>query len=149
MARYSVTATKAGVNTANTIMFQLRAISPNRISLIELALSVRTAPTVGPLWRLNRPTAVGATFTSATPQPEDPNTPAAVGRLDTVMGTLPTLAGTDLRGYATPNAIGSGIVWTWYDAPFYIPIGGSIALVNGLATGATLGQFDIYLVFDE
>jgi hypothetical protein len=149
MARYSVTHTKAGVNTANTIMWQFRAISPVHAELIELAVSVKVAPTTGPSWRLNRPTAVGATFTSITPQAEDPAVAAAISRLDHTMGTLPTLAGTDLREYATPNAIGSGIVWTWYDKPLYIPVGGSIALVNGNASGATLGTLAIYAVFDE
>ncbi len=149
MARYSVTHTKAGVNTANTIMWQLRAISPVHIELIELAISVKVAPTTGPSWRLNRPTAIGATFTSITPQPEDGAVAAATSRLDHTITTPPTLAATDLREYATPNAIGSGIVWTWYDKPLYIPVGGSIAVVNGNASGATLGTLAIYAVFDE
>jgi hypothetical protein len=149
MARYSVTHAKAGVNTANTIMWQLRAITPARMEIIELGISVKVAPTTGPSWRLNRTTALGATFTSITPQPEEVDNPAANGRLDHTMGTLPTLGGVDLREYTTPNAIGSGIVWTWYDKPLRIPIGGSIAIVNGNASGATLGTLAIYAVFDE
>lgn len=151
MPRYSVTHDKAGVNTANTIMWQLRAGTAARIQLLELGLSVITAPTVGPAWELNRPTAVGATFTSVTPQTEDDpaDVTAALGRLDHVMGTLPTLASTDLRKYATPNAIGSGIVWTWYDEPLRIAPTLSLAIVNGNATSTTLGLFSVYAVYRE
>lgn len=151
MPRYTVTHDKAGVNTANTIMWQLRAAAGSRLELVELALSVTTAPTTGPAWRLNRPSAVGATFTSVTPQAEDDPTdvPAAAGRLDNVMGTLPTLLGTDMRKYTTPNAIGSGIVWTWYDKPLRIGPSLSVALVNGNAAGTTLGLFTIYCIFYE
>lgn len=149
MPRYSVTNNKLGANAANTIMWQLRAASTNRMTLVELGLSVNAAPTTGPSWRLNRPSAVGATFTSITPQAEDPDVVAAVGRLDTVMGTLPTPGATDLRQYTTPNAIGSGIVWTWYDEPLRIPLSGSIAIINANATGATLGSFLIYAVVRE
>jgi hypothetical protein len=149
MARYSVTHTKAGVNTANTIMWQLRSVSPDRVELIELAISVKVAPTTGPSWRLNRGTAIGTSSATVTPQPEDPDTRAADARLDTTWSANPTLGGVDLREYATPNAIGSGIVWTWYDKPLRINIATGICIVNGNATGATLGTLAIYAVFDE
>jgi hypothetical protein len=149
VARYSVTHAKAGVNTANTIMWQLRAVSPNRCELIELALSISVAPTTGPSWRLNRGTAIGTSSATVTPQAEDPSTPAAISKLDTTWSANPTLAGTDLRQYATPNAIGSGIVWTWYDKPFRIDTATGLCIVNGNATGTTLGTLVIYAVFDE
>jgi len=149
MARYSVTHSKAGVNTANTIMWQLRSITPDRVELIELAVSVKVAPTTGPSWRLNRTTAIGTSSATITPQPEDIDTRACDARLDTTWSANPTLGGIDLREYATPNAIGSGIVWTWYDKPLRINIATGIALVNGNATGATLGTLVIYAVFDE
>jgi hypothetical protein len=149
MARYSVTANKSGVNTANTIMWQLRAVSPNRIELLELALTVKVAPATGPSWRLNRTTAIGTNSGTVTPQAEDPATPAAISRLDTSWSVNPTLGGTDLREYAIPNAIGSGIVWTWYDKPLRIDVATGLAFVNGNAAGATLGTLVIYAVFDE
>jgi hypothetical protein len=146
--RYSVTHSKAGVNTANTIMWQLRAVSPDRVELVELALTVKVAPTTGPSWRLNRGTAIGTSTATVTPQTEDPDVAAASARLDTTWSANPTLGGTDLREYATPNAIGSGIVWTWYDKPLQINIASGICLVNGNATGATTGTLVIYAVFD-
>jgi hypothetical protein len=151
MSRYSVTNNKAGVNVANTIMWQLRGAAAGRVELLELGLSIKVAPTTGPSWRLNRPTAVGATFTSTTPITEDDpaDVPAATTRLDTVMGTPPTLLATDLREYSTPNAIGSGIVWSWWTRPLRIAPSMSLAIVNGNAVGTTLGSFTVYAVFDE
>jgi hypothetical protein len=148
-----VTNAKAGVNTANTIMWQLRSVTgEGTIFLRELALSVKTAPTTGPSWRLNRPTAVGTSSATVTPLAEASGlVTAAQARLDTAWSANPTLAGTDLREYATPNAIGSGIVWTWPDKPFEIGLGataGGLAVVNGNATSTTLGLFVIYAVYD-
>jgi len=149
LPRYTVAATKAGVNTANTIMWQMRAAAGSYIRLVELAVSVATAPTTGPSWRLNRPTAIGTSTATVTPQTEDVDVAAAVTRLDTTWSAAPTLAATDARIYATPNAIGSGIVWTWYDRPYRVPGSGGLCLVNGNAAGATLGLFAIYCIFDE
>lgn len=150
MARYSATHRKAGVNTANTIMWQLRAASTNMIEIVELGLSVAVAPTTGPSWRLNRGTALGTSSATVQPQIESPPTVAAsAALLDITWSANPTLGAIDLRQYATPNAIGSGIVWTWYDKPLPLLISTGICLVNGNATGTTLGSFDIYLIFDE
>lgn len=148
MGRYSVTHAKAGVNTANTIMWQLKAASTERIWLVELALSIEVAPTTGPAWRLNRPTATGTSSATVTPQGEDPDIVTAVGVLDTAWSSNPTLGSVDLRRYATPNSIGSGIVWTWYDRPLVIPKSGGLCLVNANASGATTGTMSIYAVYD-
>lgn len=149
MARYSVTHAKAGVNTANTIMWMLRAVT-NRGYLLELGLSVAVAPTTGPDFQLFRSATAGATPTSTTPQPEGSLAPTSTTLLDTAWGTLPTLAATGMRGYAVPNAIGSGVVWTWYDKPLEIEPAatGHIVIVNGNATGATLGTLRLYAVLD-
>lgn len=149
MGRYSVTTNRAGANTANTQMFQLRAGAGQTILLVEFAISVEVAPTTGPAWRLNRPTAAGTASTQVVPQPEDPDNTAALGRLDSAWSVAPTAAAVDLRRYATPNAIGSGIVWTFYDRPFRIPAAGALLLINGNATGATTGTFGMYAAFYE
>ncbi|MFN2496625.1 MAG: hypothetical protein ABR608_12070 [Pseudonocardiaceae bacterium] len=149
MSRYSMTTTKAGVNTANTIMWAIKAGAAQRVQLLELGLSVEVAPTTGPAWRLNRPTAVGVSSATVAPQPEDPDVAAATAALETTWTTAPTLAAVDLRRFATPNSIGSGIVWTWYDSPLVIPKGGSIAVVNGNASGTTLGTLSMYALVAE
>jgi len=150
MARYTVAHTKAGVNTANTIMWQIRAASTDMIAIWEMGISVTVAPTTGPSWRLNRPTAIGTSSATVTPQIESPPVAsAAVARLDTTWSANPTLAATDMRAYATPNAIGSGIVWTWWDQPLWLAVSTGVALVNANAAGTTLGSFTVYVIFDE
>ncbi len=147
MSRYEVTSAKAGVNTANTLMWMLRPDATERLHLLELALSVEVAPTTGPAWRLNRPTAVGTSSANVVPQQEDPDTAATGARLDTTWSAAPTLGGVDMRRFAIPAAVGSGVVWTWYDAPLVIPKGAGLCIVNANASGATLGTLSLYAVF--
>jgi hypothetical protein len=54
-----------------------------------------------------------------------------------------------MRVYATPNAIGSGIVWTWYDRPLRIPAATGLLLINANAAGTTLGSFNFYALVQE
>lgn len=149
MSRYSVGTSKAGVNTANTTMWQIRCGASQRAHLLELALYVEVAPTNAPVWRLNRPTATGTSSATATFQPEDPDIAAAATVLDTAWSVNPTLGGTDLRRFGTPGTIGSGIVWTWYDAPLVIPKSGGICVVNANAAGTTLGTLGMYCLIGE
>ena len=149
MPRFDVTHTKAGVNTANTTMWTLRTPSTTRLLLLELALTVATAPTTGPTFRLGRTTAVGTSSATVTPQTQGSVTAAAGTLLDTAWSANPTLAATDMRNYAVANSIGSGVVWTWYDRPMEIAPSASIHVTNAAATGTTLGSLTIYAVFDE
>jgi hypothetical protein len=149
MARYSVTSTKAGINTANSVMWQLRAAASQRVQLLELGIAVAVAPTTNPQFRLNRSTAIGTSTATVAPQAEDPANAAAVTLLDTTWSTPPTLAAIDLRSFPVPASIGAGIVWTWYDQAFVIPQSGGLSIVNANATGATLGSFSIYAYFTE
>ncbi len=148
MSRYDVTSAKSGVNTANTIMWAIKA-GASRVRLLELALSVEVAPTTGPAWRFNRPTAVGTATATVTPQAEDPSTGASLTLLETTWSAAPTLAGTDHRRFAIPNSIGSGIVFTWYDRPFIIAAAGSLAIVNANASGTTTGTLSTYALIEE
>ena len=149
MSRYSMTAIKAGINSVNSAMWAIKAGASQRVQLLELGLSVEAAPTTGPAWRLNRPTAVGTATATVAPQAEDPGVVTAAALLETTWSTAPTLATVDLRRFAIPNSIGSGIVWTWYDSPLVIPAGGSLVIVNGNAAGATLGTLSAYALVAE
>lgn len=153
MTRYSVSHTKAGVNTADTIMWMLRPGSNDDFYVYEIGLSIQVAPTTGPMWRVAKATALGATPTQATPVLEDAGVTTANGRLDISWVTPPTAAAqsanSDLRRYTPTNAIGNGIVWTWYDKPLYLAAGAGLCIVNGNAAGATLGSFHIYARVDE
>ena len=149
MARYEVGSNKAGVNTANTIMWQIKAVT-NRAYLLELGLSVAVAPTTGPEFILYRSLTQGTSSATLVPQLIGSLGPTSTTVLDTTWSTAPTLTTVPLRRYAVPNAIGSGVVWTWYDRPLEIEPAttGQIIVVNGNATGTTLGNLDLYAVID-
>jgi hypothetical protein len=149
VARYSVTHNKAGINTVNSAMWQIRATATQRIFLYELAIFIEAAPAAAPVIRLNRPTAVGTSTATVAPQPEDPGTPAAATLLDTTWSAAPTLAAIDMRRVPLPNSVGAGIVWTWYDTPLVIPVSGGLAIVNAIAAGATLGSLTMYAYIGE
>lgn len=149
MGRFSVTNAKAGVNTANTIMWQLRAASTERIELLELSISVKTAPTTAPSWRLNRGTALGTSSATVVPQQEDATDDAASSLLDTAWSVNPTAGSVDLREFGHPATIGSAIVWTFYNKPMRVERSTGMLIINGNASGPTLGLFVVTATFDE
>src|SRR5580765_5274829 len=112
MARFDVSNVKAGVNAANTIMWQLRTAATSRCRVFEVGLSVATAPTIGPSWRLVRAATLGTTPATQAAEEQDPGGGTPTALLDISWAGAPTLAGLDMRKYATTNTIGSGIVWT-------------------------------------
>jgi hypothetical protein len=149
VGRYSVTNAKAGVNTANTIMWQLKASATERYELLEVTISAKAAPTTAPSWRLNRGTALGTSTATIQPQPEDPDDDTASTLLDTTWSANPTAGGVDLREFAHPAAIGNGIVWTFYNKPIQVNRSTGLLFINGNASGATLGTLTITCTFDE
>lgn len=150
--RYELGVSKAGVNTANTVMWQLRAPT-RRTRLYELGIFVEVAPTTAPQFVLARATAGGTSTTSTLGQALDPTDAAATSTLDSAWSAAPTFntAGPFLRRLALPITAGAGIIWTWPDQPLVITSTATTFLViaNAVATGATLGQFSVYCRFDE
>lgn len=152
MARFELANNKAGVNTANTTMWQFRTATTTRARIFEIGISIATAPTNAPSWRLARATAIGTSTATATAEEEDPGGPAPVSVLDTTWSAVPTVSATNMRLYATPVTAGSGIVWTWPDhRPLIVPnnVASGLCIVNTIAAGTALGSFNIYFVFEE
>ena len=151
--RYGVSHTKAGVNTADTVMWQIRPGSNDDVFIYEIGLSIAVAPTNGPMWRLTRSTTLGTATAQVSPVLEDPGSNTANCRLDQTWSSTPTIgaqsAFTDLRRFTTTASVGNGIVWTWYDKPLVIQAGTGLSISNGVASGATLGSLQIYVRFDE
>lgn len=152
MARFEIAHNKAGVNTANKVMWQLRTTTATRARVFEIGISIASAPTAAPSWRLARATALGTSTATVTAEEEDPGGPAAVTVLDTTWSADPTPSATNMRLYATPVTAGSGIVWTWPDhRPLIVPnnVASGLCIVNAIAAGAALGSFNIYCVYEE
>jgi hypothetical protein len=150
VARFEVTANKAGINTANSPMWQFKTAAASRARIFEIALSSSTGPTNGPSWRLVRATAVGTSTATVAAEEQDPGGGAATAVLDTAWSAAPTQATVSMRRYATPNTVGSGIVWTWPDhRPLIVPLSSGLIIVNDTAAGTTLGAFNCAIVFEE
>jgi hypothetical protein len=150
--RYEIGHAKAGVNTANTVMWALR--SPTRRSwLHELGIFVDTAPTTAPQFVLARNTA--GTVTSSTTVVGlacVPEASTATATLDSAWSTPPTFTTTGpfIRRATLPVTAGAGIIWTWGDGLIInSTITTSLVIANAAASGATLGQFSIYASWEE
>lgn len=151
MDRYSHGLSKAGVNTANTVMWMIRTASADRVRIREIGISVEVAPTTPPIFVLARPTGLGATPTNTAFAADDPAAPAAVTLLDTAWVTPPTFTTTGpfLRRIALPVTAGSGIVWCFSGEGLIVPVSSGLIIANAAASGATLGSFGLYIALDE
>lgn len=152
MARFEVANAKSGTaSTANVIMWQFKTAAGSRARIFEIALSIAVAPnTSGPSWRLTRSATLGTSTATVTPEEQDPGGGAATVVLDTTWSANPTLSANDLRKYATPTAIGSGIVWTWPDhRPLIVPVSSGLLITNASNPGTTAGTYNCTFVFEE
>lgn len=153
MTRYGVSHTKAGVAVADTVMWQLKPGANDDIYIYEIGLSIATAPTNGPQWRVCRSSTTGTSSTTATPVLEDGGSNPAQSRLDLTWSAAPTVAAqsafTDFRRFTTTATIANGVVWTWYDKPLCVPAGTGLSIVNGISAGAAVGSFQVYARLDE
>lgn len=151
MARYSVGVNRAGVNTANTVLAELRASSSARVRLLEVGVSIAVAPTTAPRFVLARPTNSPAGGTNNVPVGDDAGDGASLSTFYlTGQSTVPTFAtsGPWVRVLGLPVTLGASLLWTFPEG-LWLALSGSILLANLNASGATLGSSDIYFAWDE
>jgi len=153
MATYRTYVTKAGVNTANTVMWQLRNPASRRALINQIGIFIETVPTTAPQFRITRSLTLGTSNATSVLQPGDPESPPANLVLDTGWSAAPTFttAGPFYDGWPQMNAIGQGVVYTYSD--LWVPAGtaatSGLQIVNLAATGATFGLFGLQLRIDE
>lgn len=144
MARYGTGFTKAAPATG-TFVSQVRTTSAKPIVVYEVGCfcSTAVALSVG----LIRSLTVGATFTTVTPQAEDPASGAATASVDTAITTQPTItANTYFRKVVLPATIGAGIIWT-FPLGLRVPVSAGLMLWNfGAGTGPAV---EGYWLHDE
>ena len=149
---YSVGLTKAGVNAANTVMWQLKSTATDRGHIRELSISVSTAPTTAPCFVIARSTATGTATTTQLVQPVDTGDPAGTILLESAWSAAPTFntAGPFQKILALPVTAGSGVIWTWnYGECLVLPVSAGLCIANLNASGATLGLFTINVTLTE
>lgn len=149
---YSVSRNIAGVNTAGTVLAELRAGAGARLVIREIGISIRVASTTAAALVLARPTNSPAGGTAITPQKHD-NADGASGAVFYTAGwtTTPTFTTTGdwYRIAGLPLTVGAGVIWTFPDQGLVIPTGGSLLFANLNASGTTTGSFDFYATWSE
>lgn len=146
-------ANRAGVNTANTVYFQLKNSTTQRLYIVEFGISIAVAPTTAPQFALTRSTATGTSSTTIVGTASDPADTAASATLDSAWSSAPTFttAGPHLWSAATPTTAGSA--WAWVAptdrARIVVPVSGGVCLANLVASGGTTGNFNFYIAWEE
>jgi hypothetical protein len=155
MARYSAgVVNKAGVNTADTIMFGLRPTSTVlRIKVQRVGFYIQVAPTAAPIPYLCRALTNGTSSTTIAGLPRDPAEPGGTGTVDSAWSVAPTVtAANKIDVGALTVTAGGGWVWDFRDSPLILPAAttvSSLFIVNNAATGVTLGNFTCQFEWDE
>ncbi len=151
-ARYAVGLNRAGVNTANTVLAELRAAATARVFVEEFGISMAVLPTTAPRFVLTRPNNSPVGGTNNVPNPLDVADAASLSSFFlTGQSTAPTFvtAGPYIQAGGLPLTLGAGLLWTFPGQGLAIPLGGSLLLANLNASGATLGSFDLYIKWRE
>ncbi len=142
MAIYSL-AQRTTVGSTSTAAFTLVTTSTDRAALLEWGVFMAAASTS--IYALGRPAAVGTTATSPVAAlAEDSASPVASSVGVLTWGTSPTNATNELRRWASPATIGTGVIWT-FPRGLIVPINANLCLQNRNVTGVV----DTYFVIDE
>jgi hypothetical protein len=152
MPRYTCALNRAGVNTANTVLLELRTASNARAFVREIGLSMAVLPSTAPRFVLARPTNTPAGGTNNTPIPADAADGASLSAFyATGQSTVPTFttAGPYIMVGGLPLTLGAGLIWTFGPQELIVGLSSSLLLANLNAAGATLGSTDIYFKWDE
>lgn len=150
MAIYRAGFSVAGVNTANTVLANLKTAAGERARLREVGVSIATAPITAPDLALARMNAAGTgTITSTANAAADFSDSAANAVLETAWATTrPSAVTTYFARMVFPLTVGAGMIWSFPD-PIIVPVSAGLVLVNIAASGTTVGQFTGYFVWDE
>ena len=142
MALYSIARRTTNV-TSGQSAHSLITAATDRAALLEAGIFMAAA--TASIYSLGRPAANGTTPTSpVTVLAEDPANPAATVTSALAWTTSPTSPTTDLRRWASPATIGTGIIFT-FPRGLIIAVSANFVLQN-LATN---GVVDSYFVIDE
>jgi hypothetical protein len=154
VSRYGAGASRAGINTADSVYFQLRATTAaQRIKVLEVVVGVAVAPTTAPSFYLTRSSAVGTSTATLAGQPLDPADPTpGIGTFDSTWSAAPTItAANKIQVGALAVTAGGAWVWSFRDWPLVMAAAttSGLCVVNASASGATLGTFVCSYLWQE
>lgn len=144
---------RAGVNTANSVLFQLKAGAAGRCRINEIVWTVASAPTNAPQLLVARATAVGTSSTTVAGTPTDPADAASGGTFDSAWSSAPTFSTTGPFLFATtlPTTAGSIFYWSAADEQNHLVLASSAGIVFACAnaSGNTTGSHSIQVAWEE
>jgi hypothetical protein len=153
MSRYGAGASRVGINTADSVYFQLRpTTTAQRLKVLEIVVGIAAAPTTAPSLYLTRSTAVGTSTATLAGLPLDPADAAAMGTFDSTWSAAPTItAANKLQVGALAVTAGGAWVWSFRDWPLVMAAstGAGLCICNANASGATTGTFVASMLWQE
>ena len=151
MAFYQATFSAAGVNAVDAVLANLKTVATDRAILRELGIFIEVAPATAPVFGLKRMLAVGTgAITVTAPMLADIADGVNAAGLETAWATTrPTVTGTSARRAPVANTIGNGVIFDFTNRGILVPVSAGLCPVNLVASGATLGQFGGYVVWEE
>jgi hypothetical protein len=146
MARYSGEFSVAGVNSADGVLFNLKASAT-----VPLFIEQIFASTNAPIYGLKKMNAVGTgTITTATMFNMDGTGATSVASLETAWATTrPTVTGGSAVRGAVPSAIGNGFLFDFTNRNLVVPINTALCGVMRNASGATTGTHGGYIIWND
>lgn len=151
MGLYRGTFNIAGVNSADQVLFNLKAAASDRARLKQVFFGIQTAPTNQPRFGLKRMNAVGVgTITAATVALHDPADGAAAAALETAWATTrPTVTGGNFLDAIVPTVVGNGFLFDFLGRDIIVPLSGGLCGTIINASGTTVGQFGGHVEWEE
>lgn len=139
----------AGVTTANTSLWNLKAGSSRPLRILRVGVFYSVLSSNAQELGLVRMNAVGTGSITSTAGADYENG-TSVGVLETAWATArPTRTGSRFARELIPLTIGAGFIWDFGPNGIMIPNSGGMVLEQISASGATLGTLNGWVTWDE
>lgn len=151
MARYAAEFSVAGVNSADGVLFNIKASATVPLFIEQIYFNVEVASSNAPIYGLKKMNAVGTgTITTATIFSVDGLGGTSIATVETAWATTrPTVTGGSPARGAVPNAIGNGFLFDFTNRPLVVPINTALCGVMRNASGATTGTHGGYIIWQD
>lgn len=151
MARYGGEFSVAGVNSADGVLFNLKASATVPLFIEQIFFEIEVVSTNAPIYGVKKMNAVGTgTITTATSKDLDGLGGTSAATLETAWATTrPTVTGgSPLRG-AIPLAVGNGFLFDFRPGMLIVPINTALCGLMRNASGATVGTHGGYVIWQD
>jgi hypothetical protein len=139
----------SGVNTATTVLLNLKASATVPINVVEFGIFYSVLSTTAYDIALVRMNAVGTGTITSTAGATHLSGGTSTAVLETAWATTrPSVTGSQFRRMVLPLTIGAGVIWP-LGSGIMVPVSGGLTLQGVGASGATTGTLNGYITWDE